>query len=548
MDGTVHAGREVAAKAPEGYLRVLPAPPRAGDVPEAVVRGFLQASASFEDAHAVARQFLTPRANATWDPDSRVSVYDSGDNLGVVAQPGAPVLMTAPALGTIDGEGRYTQAAPGSVTRAAFTLRQVSGQWRIDTLPQGLLLKPYDVVRAFRQVSLYFPSARAPVLVPDPVFVPARPDLPTELVRTLLRGPTSWTSPAVRTAFPAGTSLGLAGVAVADGRAFVDLTAQVYSAGDTERKALSAQLMWTLRQVRGVRSVRVRVDGVPLAISDAPTDQTTASLASFDPDALPANAVAYVERLGRVVQVGDAESFTPMAGAAGEGTPPLRRPAISPRGGVVAGLSANGRTLYSGIIGRGQKLVARLTGTSLSSPSWDVLGNLWVADRTVQGSIVYVLRDGQRPLRVIAPEIQGLTVTAMRVSRDGARLAVAVRRPSGTVLLLGRVVERSSGGVPTVGVQELRRLDNDLTSVLDVSWAGAGSLAVLGNTAKSPVQVFLVETSGWQVTQLGAVPAQTITAAPGRPVLVGGQDRKVYQASGRQWELVGPGRDPAYPG
>lgn len=550
MDGHVHAGREAAARAQEGYLRILPAPPRKGDPPEVIVRGFLQASASFENAHASARAFLTVKANSTWDPDGRVTVYDSGDNLGVVAQPGAAVALTAPLLGSIDAEGRYTSAAPSAVARAAFVLRKVGGEWRIDTLPQGVFLKPYDVVRAFRQVNLYFPSASGPVLVPDPVFVPARPDLATELVRRLLRGPTSWTRPAVRTAFPSGTSLGLGGVQVGEGRAVVDLTAEAYAAGPGDRQALSAQLVWTLSQIRGVARVRVRVEGSALSAGAVTADQSVTSLSAYDPDALPINATAYVERLGRVVEAGDSASFTPLPGPAGDGTRPLRRPAVSPQGDLVAGVSPDGSTLYAGLLGRGKKLTARLTGTSFSAPSWDILGNLWVADRRPGGTVVYLLRTNEGPVKVSAPDLGSGTVTSIRVARDGARIAVAVKRGTATSLLVSRVVVRPGDSTTprVVRLEEARRLDTDLASVVDVSWANASSLAVLGSTAKSSLQVFLVDTSGWQVTQLGAIPAQSVTAAPGRPVLVGGQDAKVYQASGRQWEVVGPGRDPAYPG
>ena len=44
--------------------------------PTQVVQGFLDASASFDGDHAVARQFLTPPASADWETDAGVTVYD----------------------------------------------------------------------------------------------------------------------------------------------------------------------------------------------------------------------------------------------------------------------------------------------------------------------------------------------------------------------------------------------------------------------------------------------------------------------------------------
>src|SRR5687768_14745886 len=53
----------------------LPPGWRPGATPVGVVNGFLQAHASAEDDHAIARRFLAPEVRQAWDDDAGVRVY-----------------------------------------------------------------------------------------------------------------------------------------------------------------------------------------------------------------------------------------------------------------------------------------------------------------------------------------------------------------------------------------------------------------------------------------------------------------------------------------
>ena len=218
--------------------------------PSEVVQGFLDASASFDGGHAVARQYLTAEASADWETNSGVTVYDG---VPALSELGSAVVMAVREAGTIAENGRYEVKGPAAEFRTTFDLTKVDGEWRIDDLPKGLLLSQSDVDRAFRSFSVYFFNPAFETLVPDPRMVPViGPGLATTLVRRLVAGPSDWLQPAVRTGFPAGVRLNIDSVPIEAGVARVDLTANAREADDSTRQALSQQIVWTLRQLPDV--------------------------------------------------------------------------------------------------------------------------------------------------------------------------------------------------------------------------------------------------------------------------------------------------------
>lgn len=82
--GPVMSGRAVQPVDPIAgpYVRVLPDGPEPGAAPEQVVRGFLAASASFQNDHAVARKYLAPTVRSEWQPERGVRVYADGSEIG----------------------------------------------------------------------------------------------------------------------------------------------------------------------------------------------------------------------------------------------------------------------------------------------------------------------------------------------------------------------------------------------------------------------------------------------------------------------------------
>jgi len=120
-------------------------------------------------------------------------------------------------------------------------------------------------------------------LVPNQVMLPIGPGTSTALMRALVSGPTPWLAPAVSTAIPTGTKLVVDSAPITDGIVQVDLSAQAATAIDKEAQALSAQVVWTLRQLVDVTAVRITVNGVPLDEPYLyPGDRATPSLVVFN--------------------------------------------------------------------------------------------------------------------------------------------------------------------------------------------------------------------------------------------------------------------------
>ncbi len=94
----------------------------------------------------------------------------------------------------------------------------------------------------------------------------------------------------------------------------------------------------------------------------------------------------------------------------------------------VAGLDADDTNLLVGPLAADQPITTRLSAPDLTAPSWDGTGAVWVASGPAAGpSRAWVIRDGQQAVAVELPtEITSGRITALRVARDGARLAAVV--------------------------------------------------------------------------------------------------------------------------
>ena len=238
--------------------------------PGEIVAGFVQASASFENDHSVAREYLTPETAAIWNPATGTRVYEG--NLALSAQGGTTtegstsVQLQAAEAGSISAQGRYQVSAAAREINIGFRLTQVSGEWRIASPPSGLLLSRADIDRAYRSFNVYFLDPSFSTLVPDPRMIPLDgPGVATSLMRALLTGPTDWLAPAVRTGFPDGTTLTVESVPVIDGIARIDLDPLARLTDDATRAVMSAQMVWTLGQVSTISDIEITAGGATVA-------------------------------------------------------------------------------------------------------------------------------------------------------------------------------------------------------------------------------------------------------------------------------------------
>lgn len=539
--GPIDQGDQVAAKSGDQFIRVIAREPRPDMTPAQVVQGFLDASASFDGDHAVARQYLTAEASRDWDTAAGVSVYEGVGTLGASA---GLVTLTAALAGTISENGRYEVADSGSVLNVDFSLVRASGEWRIDEVPPGLVLSLSDVDRAFRSLAVYFFDPGFNTLVPDPRMVPViGPGQATTLVRDLIDGPSEWLGPAVRTGFPDGVALSFEAVPVEGGVAVVDLTPSARLADDSSRRAMSQQLVWTLRQVPGVNAVEISVGGVPLLVPGVGSPQPRDAWPEVDPSGLLPGSDAFFERDGLVVKV-DGQRVTPVAGAAGSGEARLIDIAISRSGQRLAGVDAQG-TLWTGEMRQDGTLDVLLVGRQPMAPAFDRSNAVWVVDQEL--GLITISADG----RVVPVPLRGLPKEATLLqavpSRDGTRVALVVQIGPRRSLLVGVIVRSTLSSDPQV--TNPISVESRLTEVLDVSWADPDALAVVGSDGAGSMQVFEVDIARGSVTGLGGpVEPFSVAAAPGMPTLVAASDGVIYRISGGAWRAEGLGTAPAYPG
>jgi hypothetical protein len=364
------------------------------------------------------------------------------------------------------------------------------------------------------------------------------------LVNRLLEGPSAALAPGVRNPL-SGVQLRNA-VTVTGGTAVVDLTALAADPAPLLSQ-ICAQLVWTLTtpQLR-ISSVEVRVDGEVVVLPDIPIKQTADDWASFNPDAVPVDAVGHYLSAGALHT---ATTGTPTPGPAGSGAYALDSAAVSaePRTGkltTLAGvrLGPGGATLLIGAYDG--DLAIALTAGSLTAPTVAATrSEFWVVR---DGTSVVRVPAGAPPQAVSATTLPGLGVAkVLRLSPDGVRAALVIDGPGGPALYVTTVVRAEDG---SVGLRDLRPIAPTLSRVVDVAWRDSGELLVLAqNGGEAGNAPYSVGVDGWGLSALptAGLPSQaaSIAAAPTRQPLVSAGGT-IWQLNGGTWGTLIRGREP----
>jgi hypothetical protein len=552
--------------------------PAASWDPQQIVSNFLLASESFANDHAIAREYLTVAANKAWRPGSAVTVIASPPAVTLPQRPfrsqnAAVVQVQAQEVATLSGSGQYTPAPGGQqpLTRQ-FGVQMVNHRWRIAVLPSGgvgqpsheLLLTKALFQLAYEPRNLYYFDSSGKVLVPDPVFVPIDSSDPgTALVRALLHSPAGWLAGAAFSAFPPKTRL-LRPVQVPPGgkTAIVDLGLPRGTATQSSLRAMAAQLIWTLTSSSyspaPAQFVQLEVNGRASSLAGAsiPVQSRHDYPQVLDP---PDHADLYylapnggARMLHGSTADDGPQAAQPLPGQAGTGHIPLRVVAISPDERYLAGIGGQSNTVYTSDLaaapGHAQasagSLTPRLTGTGITSISWDRRDDLWVAGKVGGQSGVWVVSPGgSAPARVSLPPGTG-TVTALRVARDGVRVAMIT---SSGRLLLGAVVR--AGG--QISVLQTVAVGTDVADPSALSWYDADNLLVVAQpTAGSTLEKVPVD--GDRSTPMGVEPDMVSITAAGssNPLYAGLETNHVVRliGFGELWGPFGPGISATYPG
>ena len=534
-DGSVHPG--VEAGQDEGVAYVVADDPQPGDGPAQIVRGFQSAAvAGIADDFNTARKFLTQNTRSDWDPAAQVVIYDGSAPLTYDDTVEGTVTVSATVVATVDDEGVYTQAAPGTMATITYELvSDAAGEWRISDLPDGVLMSEVNFSTLYRKTPLYFISSDGTALVPDLRWYPTR-NSATYAVRGLMAGAAEWLAPAVISAIPDGTELSIDSVTVSGGVATVPLTAAVQTASAQDRALLVEQIQRTLTALPQVQGVQVTVGDVPLEVSASAPDlrvnpgvgRTLTVLTTGD--RLAAYNGAEVSELPDSVDLSSLDPADPAVGyLSNEQTVLLAGHTRL----ITAATSTEDATVL-------------LEGENLLPPSYAPNGWIWTGEQENTGELTIARAEGNVET-IETPALAGMHVRGLRVSRDGARLALIVDS-DGSVQVLVHAITIDSDGTPN-GLGPPLLVGRELTQARDLVWVDETQLAVLG-VSQTALSVHVVEVGG-RTTPLPSVPETVrVAAARGvRDLYLATEDGTLYGRSGNGWAPIASGvRYPTFPG
>lgn len=529
--GPIVKGERVDIAQSDVTVRVIARPPSPGMSPESLVRGFIAACASVAEGDETARMYLTADASRAWNPAAVTDVY-SAAALSVKSEAGDTVRIEAPLLGIIRADRRYAVADPGGAIADVLRLERVDGEWRIAQAPPALYLSEGDVARSYRAHALYFLNARLNRLIPEYVMVPvAAGSAATALVRLLLDGPSSGARDALRSAFPAGAALAFGSVNTNYSVATVALTRNVMMANAMERAGLAAQLTRTLTQLPGIGSVVVQVDGEAVSLMQGRTLYVSSDFVAFDPT-VSAPPLVFT-RDGEVTLVSGSTRTNPAADIAAV------EAAVSRDGALVVGVSLARKYLY---VAQGGRSVVVATGGDIAAPTVTTDDAAWFIDREApRGMFRWTAEIGTQAVDTGLPP--RARILDFAVAPDGERVALLVNEGTATSLRIGYIAVSGDD----VAVTGLARVEQQLTSVVAVAWAGNDALVALGAVGAVAVQPISISLPLGTATLLGGpANATSLAAVPGQPIVVGDQSGQLWKLDGGKWTASELGISPHY--
>jgi hypothetical protein len=567
----------------QDYTAPYAALPGAGWLPNEIVQGFLAASASYFNRQDVARAYLTPAADKTWDPKGSVTVFSNSASVSLPTPVNlknansAMVTVTGQVQATLNTNGQVLSVAQGQAQPSVrdtcassagsvgsvceFTLVKSAGQWRIAKLPTNLLFNESDFVRVYQSQDVYFFNPAYSRLVPDTVFVPLGTSVTTllqTLVNTLITGPgPTWLANATFSVLPKNTTV--KGISLHGSTAIVNLGGGIVKAN---RSQVAAQLAWTLVGSSGgqynVEAVQLLINGTKVT---GPQTPTMSAYQGYNPYPATQATFSYVDSTGAAQSRCGSVTDTTVALAApvfghadgpqitscsSGGSPPAAEPAttakpghsvpartanafsmvaVSPGDKYVATVSAGKNEVSIWQVGRKGKAVASWTGTGVTSISWDQQPDLWIATPTA----IAVLPVTGKSIGVL--NTFGGPVSALSVAPDGVRVAAIV---GGELELAAIVPEGGPSTLPSTPTVDFSLgtpvpLGPSITDRVALTWYDADDLMVIDKIDPTSRELEEVPVNGRSASQQATSPvpppgvyAESITAdGPGNYLVVG---------------------------
>ncbi|WP_333619330.1 LpqB family beta-propeller domain-containing protein [Dietzia sp.] len=459
--------------------------------PDLLVRDFVKASSRPDQRHEAARQFLTSQASDKWDDSASAAVVLRADlsASGRRTADTATYTLTGEKVGDLGAGGVFT-SEEGEVN-IEIELVRVDGQWRIDSIPPGVVMERADFYSSYSMHNLYFLDPGRKQLVPDPRWLSASssevaPSLLNMIAgdpRTSLRGTVSnrlGPSVSVR---PSPTDGNQESGTTVDFQGLQTMSSE-------EIEEFAAQVVWTLSDAEVPGPYRLERDGAPIDERHS-GGWSVEDVESFDPNP-DGGQLEYV--------LTSADGLVRLTGSAAQrfggpwsGIADSRYARLSPDGKQLALVAGDGASSGSGAVLKIGPLDGSpadiLRGPGITSPSWSQVDNsLWflgadgkvsrLSDPSDPGSAGTVGQD--------AIDSVGGTVSDMALDPTGTRLVFVADGHAYISVIRYGANEPVLGAPLRVG----QSLDNTITSV---GWLGRDSILVGRSAVDAPVARITVD-------------------------------------------------------
>lgn len=481
--------------------------PKDGQESDLLLRDFYHASATPDSGYEAARAYLTEGASAAWDPSGQKLVVDS---IGMTTLPGSSVgqrsySVHGEVVGVVRSGGSYSPERGDY--EATIDMEMVDGQWRISSLPEGVVFERTELRNQYQPYNLYFFDQDDRELVTDRRWVHSRREtLASDLIGLLMEGPSERLRPALTGSLPSSVSY----TGEQDGAYTFTGFAGV---SEDERARFAAQVVWTLATAGVTGPYELKADGQPL-IDGTDVLDTDDFIAASPLVETVGETKLYALAGGKVVRV-DERSTQPVDGTLGAANDV-----------IFADIASDGE--WAAIFGKpgdaeddifrvgkfdGSEAEVMRAGT-FTRPAFEPdAAAVWtVADgkrilRTVQSAATGSLTTGE--VKVELPDGVDGNISVLRLSRTGTRVVMVIDGR----LYTGIVRRQPSGERSIVNVYEYA---HELSgSVISADWRPDGSLLV-GTTSTTPVM--RVEQDGSSMTAMSAgnisAPVVAVAASP----------------------------------
>jgi hypothetical protein len=465
----------------QSTVRYAPAGPAKGASPQDIVSGYLDAMLAYPITTGTASAFLTADANKAWNSLAGVRVYSAPQVAAPVAtgqrgsdtleRNGDQVTVTVSVVNEsrLNVQGRYTEMTGNGEIK--FRLTRIGGQWRISNPQKGLLVNRKFFTDYFRPFNVFMFDRPGRRLVPVPIYVAVGDQLATALVTSLARGPAPDPGNTLRTYVPQLKTLRPSVPLTRDGITDVGFDQDFSTISESTQDHLSAQIVWTLRQVLDITAVRLVGGSTVLSPHDLAA-QPIGSWAAYGPNT--ARGQAYALSGNRVVEIDDGR-IARLSGTWGKDARGAVQIAVS-SDGVAGVLNGSSQVRVTSRSGASPRLIG---GNAYIAPRWDDDGNLWLIDREA-GRTRIRLSKGQQLRALPIGDLARLNISTFALSPDASRYAVTAQRGKSTAIYVGAIQRDAKDRV--IGLSDPKRLTTSAENPTSVTWESGTRVSFLGDS------------------------------------------------------------------